>query len=84
MANSRYEAVIAFVLFLDRDILLYILPIDLFFSIALVALLSRGRRPLELLSLFAISFVVLFVLVSLLFRFAFQRPFFLLDAYSFP
>ena len=84
MGSSRYEAVMAFLLWLDRDILFYILPIDLFFSIALTSLLSRGRRPLEIFAMFVLSFVILFVTVSLLFRYAFDRPFILLQAYSFP
>lgn len=83
MGNSRYQAVITFLLQVDRDILLYILPVDFFFAIALVAVLSRGRRPLELLSIFFIAFIVLFVAASLIFNFVFDRPFALLEVYSF-
>ena len=84
MVNSRYEAVITFLLQVDKDILLYILPADFFFSIAVVAVLAKGRRPLELLSMFLISFVVLLALASFVFHVIFDRPFALLDVYSFP
>jgi hypothetical protein len=84
MGNSRYEAVVAFLLYVDRDILLYIVPVDLFFSIAVVAVLSRGRKPLELVTIFLFSFAVLFVVASLVFRYVFNRPFALLEVYSFP
>ena len=84
MGNSRYEAVVTFLLQVDRDILFYILPIDFFFSVAVVAVLSRGRRPLELLSVFLISFAVLFMSASLIFTYVFRRPFALLEIYSFP
>lgn len=83
MSSSRPEAVVAFLLYVDKDILLYILPVDLFFSIAVVAVLSRGRRPLEMLSIFLISFIVLLVLASLVFQFVFERPFAMMDMYSF-
>lgn len=84
MGDSRYEAVVAFLLQVDRDILLYILPIDLFFSIAVVAVLSRGRRPLEILSIFFISFTVLFSLAAFVFHVVFGHPFMLLEVYTFP
>ncbi len=83
MSGSHYQSVVSFLLQVDRDILLYILPVDFFFSIAVVAVLARGRRPLELLSMFMLSFTVLFVLASLLFTFVFDRPFALLEVYSF-
>jgi hypothetical protein len=84
MGSSRYEAIVAFLLQVDRDILFYILPIDLFFSVAVVAVLSRGRRPLELVSLFLITFTLLFALASFVFHVVFHRPFVLLEVYSFP
>jgi hypothetical protein len=83
LSGSHYQSVVSFLLQVDRDILLYILPVDFFFSIAVVAVLARGRRPLELLSMFMLSFTVLFVLASLLFTFVFDRPFALLEVYSF-
>lgn len=83
MSGSHYQSVVSFLLQVDRDILLYILPVDFFFSVAVVAVLARGRRPLELLSMFLLSFTVLFVLASLLFTFVFDRPFALLEIYSF-
>jgi len=84
MSNSSYEAVVAFLIQVDRDILLYLLPVDFFFSIAVVAVLAKGRRPLELVTMFLTSFVVLFALASILFTFAFDRPFALIEVYSFP
>jgi hypothetical protein len=84
MGNSRYEAVVAFLLQVDRDILFYILPIDFFFSVAVVAVLSRGRRPLEILSLFLLCFAALFALATFVFNVVFNRPFALLEVYTFP
>ena len=81
MRNSPHEAVVSFLLQVDKEILLYILPADLFFAIAVVAVISRGRKPLELLSLFLLTFVILFATAALLFQFAFDRPFFLLDVF---
>lgn len=84
MGNSRYEAVISFLIQFDRDILLYILPVDFFFSMAVVAVLARGRRPLELLSIFFISYFVLFFLAASIFHFGLDRPFALFQLYTFP
>jgi hypothetical protein len=81
MRNSPHDAVVSFLLQIDKEILLYILPADLFFAIAVVSVMSRGRKPLELLSLFVISFCVLFFGASLLFQYGFDRPFFLLDVF---
>ncbi len=83
MHGTPYEALVAFILSVDRTVLTYLMPIDAFFSIAAVAMLSRGRRPLELFALFLINFVIILALAWLVFHVILDRPFFRLEVVSY-
>lgn len=84
MHGTPYEALVAFILSMDRSVLLYLVPVDVCFSIAAVAMLSRGRRPLELFALFVLFFWGILFVAWLVFHVAFDRPFFRLEMVRYP
>lgn len=83
MHGTPYEALVAFILSVDRTVLTYLMPIDAFFSIAAVAMLSRGRRPLELFALFLINFVIILFIAWFVFHVVVDRPFYRLEIISY-
>lgn len=83
MHATHYEALVAFILSIDKAVLLYLLPIDFFFSIAAVAMMSRGRRPLELFALFVIAFVLILVGAWAVFHVLLDHPFYRLEVVSY-
>jgi len=84
MHGTSYDALVAFILSIDRSILTYLLPIDLCFSVAAVAMLSRGRRPLELFALFVLSFLIILFVAWVVFHGMMGRPFYRLEVISYP
>jgi heme/copper-type cytochrome/quinol oxidase subunit 4 len=84
MHGTPYEALVGFILSVDRSVLLYLLPMGVFFSLATTAVMSRGRRPLELVSIFIISLVLMVLLAWVAFSVVMDRPFFRLEVVRFP
>lgn len=84
MHGTPYEALVAFILSMDRSVLVYLIPVDVCFSVAAVAMLSRGRRPLELFALFVLWFVAILFLAWLVFHVVLDRPFFRLEVVRYP
>lgn len=78
------DTVITFLIQLDLNVLLYLLPLALCFSIAFVASWSKNRRPLELLALFICSFILLFLISSAIMTWGLNRPFMLTEVFTFP
>lgn len=74
MPPTTPEALIAYVLTVDRAAMAYLVPITILFSIAFTALLSRRRRLLEVIAVFLIVLVVLSLLLVLLFNGVLDRP----------
>lgn len=83
MHGTPYEALVAFILSVDKSVLTYLLPIDALFSVAAVAMFSRGRRPLELLSIFAISFLAILLVAWFVFHVVMDHPFYRLEVVSY-
>lgn len=83
MHATHYEALVAFILSVDRAVLVYLIPIDVFFSIAAVAMLSRGRRPLELFALFIIVFTLILAGAWLVFHGLLDHPFYRIEVVSY-
>ncbi len=84
MPSTPYESLVAYILTIDRAVVLYLLVTNALFSFALVSWFARRRRWLELLSLYLITFVVLFVLAGLLFTSLLDRPFVRLETIALP
>lgn len=83
MHGTPYEALVAFILSVDKTVLTYLVPLDVCFSVAAVAMLSRGRRPLELFALFIIAFLAIMGLAWLVFHVMMDRPFYRLEVISY-
>ena len=83
MHATHYESLVALILSVDRSVLVYLIPIDIFFSIAAVAMLSRGKRPLELFALFVIAFTLILFGAWAVFDVILDHPFYRLEVVSY-
>ncbi|MCB9506117.1 MAG: hypothetical protein H6697_00440 [Myxococcales bacterium] len=84
MHRTPYESLVAFILSVDTGIAVYLLPIVALLSVGTVALLSRGRRPLELVAMFGIAFVTVLAGAWFVFHVLAHRPFFRLEWVQYP
>lgn len=84
MYTQNYESLAAYILTVDKAMLGFLLPIDLLVAVALLALVSRTRRPAELLMLLLTLWLALIVLTGLIFHFVFDRPFIRLEVVQYP
>jgi len=84
MYSTPYEALIAYIVSVDAAVTSLLLPMVALFAVAAVALLGKGRRPLELLSMFLIAFVLIFSLVWFVMHVVADRPFFRVETVRYP
>lgn len=84
MHGTPYEALVAYILSVDAYVMRYVLLITALFAVAVVSLVSRQRRPLELVTLFLLAWLVLLAFTTLLFHVGFDRPFFRLEVVDYP
>ena len=74
-----HDALMALVFTVDRALVLYLLPINTFLALSVVALIARQRKPLELFAMFVIAFMVFGSLIFFMFHVVVQRPFIRLE-----
>lgn len=74
MPPTTPEALIAYVLTVDRGAMAYLVPITILFSIGFTALLGRRRRLLEIIAIFLLILMGLSLLLVLLFNGVLDRP----------
>ena len=84
MNPQSYESLAAYILTVDKAVLGFLLPIDFLLALAVVALLTRERRPLELVSLLMLAWIGLFAVTTTVFHLVLQRPFLRLEIVQFP
>lgn len=84
MNPQSYESLVAYILTVDKAVLGFLLPIDFLLAVAVVALLTRERRPLELFALLMLAWAGLFALTTTVFHLLLQRPFLRLEIVQFP
>lgn len=84
MNPSSYENLVAYILTVDKAVLGFLLPIDLLLAIAVLALVMRERKPLEVLALLLISWIGIFAVTTAMFHFVLQRPFLRLEVVHYP
>lgn len=84
MYTQNYESLAAYILTVDKAMLGFLLPIDFFVAVAFVAILSRTRRPWELLAMLMGTWLALLVLTGFLFHWVFDRPFIRLEVVQYP
>lgn len=84
MYTQNYESLAAYILTVDKAMLGFLLPIDLLVAVALVAIISRTRKPAELFMMLLGIWLILVVLTGLLFHFIFDRPFIRLEVVQYP
>ncbi len=76
--------VVAIMISADRAALTYLLPTIVAVSVAIVAATSRGRKPLELVTLGLAWATILAGLTLLVFHVALQRPLIRIEVFAAP
>jgi len=84
MSGTRYDALVAWIFTFDRLVAAYMLPMTFAFAVAVVAILAKGRRPLELVTLLLVSWIAFIALAILLFHVGLDRPVLRFEAVTFP
>lgn len=84
MNPQSYESLAAYILTVDKAVLGFLLPIDFLLAVAVVALLTRERRPLELFALLMLAWIGLFGLTTTVFHLILHRPFLRLEIVQYP
>lgn len=84
MYTQNYESLAAYILTVDKAMLGFLLPIDFLLAVAFVALVSRTRRPWELLAMLIGTWILLVVITGAMFHFVFERPFIRLEIVQYP
>lgn len=84
MNPQSYESLIAYILTVDKAVLGFLLPIDFLLAVAVVALMTRERRPLELFAMLVIAWVSFFGVTTLIFHTVLNRPFMRLEVVQYP
>lgn len=84
MYTQNYESLAAYILTVDKAMLGFLLPIDFLLAVAFVAIVSRTRRPWELLAMLLASWLVFVVATGFVFHWVFDRPFIRLEVVQYP
>ncbi len=79
-----YEEPVAFILTVDRNIFFWVVAITFFFSVSVVAVISKDRKWYELISLFFVVYVCCVILSGLLFSHVLHVPFANLETVTIP
>lgn len=79
-----FDDPMAFILTVDRQIFFWVLAITFFFSVSVVAVISRERAWYELVAIFCIVYVGCVLLSALLFNQVLGAPFAYLETVNIP
>ncbi len=79
-----FDDPVAFILTIDRSIFFWVLGITFFFSISVVAVVSRDRAWHELVTLFFVVYVACILLSGVLFNHVLGVPFAALETVTVP
>lgn len=84
MHATPYGDLVVFILSVDRPVLMYLLPVNLLFSIAILAFAARPRRKLETVVVFMFVYTLLMIGSVALFHFFLERPVLRLETVTWP
>lgn len=84
MHATPYGDLVVFILSVDRPVMLYLLPVNLMFAIAILAFTGRPRLNLQTLGLFVFVYTLLMLGSMALFHFFLLRPVLRLEAVTWP
>lgn len=82
--DGRYQSAMAFILTVEKNIFFWVLAITFFFSVAVVAVLSRGRQWYELICMFFVVYLLSLLMASAIFDQIVGIPFARLDTVVVP
>ena len=81
---AMYDDPVAFILTVDRNIFFWVLAITFFFSVSVVAVISKGRQWYELLAIFFLTYIACVLLSGVLFTHVLGVPFARLETITIP
>jgi hypothetical protein len=84
MHETPYGDLVVFILSVDRPVMAYLLPVNLCFSIAILAFAGRPRRNLHTALLFVFVYTLLMLGSVALFHFFLLRPVLRLETITWP
>ena len=82
--DGRYSSVMAFILTVEKNLFFWALGITFFFSISVVAVVSKGREWYELVAMFFVIYIVSLLMASLIFDAVIGLPFARLETVTVP
>ena len=82
--DGRYDSAMAFILTVERGVFLWALAITFFFSISVVAVVSKGRKWYELICLFLVVYLLSILMSAFVFEHVVGIPFARLDTVTIP
>ncbi len=84
MESTGYDSPLVFILTVDRHIFFWVVSITFFFALSVVAVVSKGRKWHELVTLFFVVYAVAMVLASTIFGVLIDLPFAHIETVSVP
>ena len=84
MEATGYDNPLVFILTVDRQIFFWLLSITFFFALSLVAIVSKGRRWHQLMTLFFAVYLMTIIVASIIFSVVIDIPFARLETVSLP
>ena len=84
MESTGFDSPLVFILTVDRHIFFWVVSITFFFALSLVAIVSKGRKWHELLTLFFVVYVASLILASSIFGWLLNLSFARLETVTLP
>lgn len=81
---GHYDSAMAFILTVEKGVFAWSLAITFFFSISVVAVVSKGRKWYELVCLFFVTYLLSIVMAAFVFEHLVGIPFAHLDTITVP
>ena len=82
--DGRYATVMAFIVTVEKSLFFWALAITFFFSLSVVAVVSKGRRWYEIVALFFVVYMSSIAFAAFVFEYMVGLPFARLETVSMP
>jgi len=82
--QGHYQSAMAIILTVEKTVFFWVLAITFFFSVAIVAVVSKGRQWYELVCLFIVVYIVSILAAGFIFEHVVGIPFARLDTVTVP
>ena len=82
--QGHYQSAMAIILTVEKTVFFWVLAITFFFSVAIVAVVSKGRQWSELVCLFIVVYIISILAAGVIFEHVVGIPFARLDTVTVP